>query len=188
MHALPDGSGLRAHWDVQVLPIDRGQGLQQQGMQAAQQRLSKGDWVHVFPEGTRSLTGRTGQAKRGVGRLIAACDTPPLGKCLHTCSSSCWRMLGFPQYIWLPFMYSDCTPSRNSCPDNIIIYAEHRMFVCSGAFCAFWDGAGAPKRVSSSQAWPEHQGASGRAYSGGRPSAYSSSRAVARARAVCRHC
>lgn len=68
---------------MQVLPIDRGQGLQQQGMQAAQQRLSRGDWVHVFPEGTRSRDGRMGQAKRGVGRLIAACDTPPLGMRLH---------------------------------------------------------------------------------------------------------
>lgn len=77
-------------WGVQVLPIDRGAGLQQQGMQAAQERLSRGDWVHVFPEGTRSADGRVGQAKRGVGRLIAACDRPPLGGgACASCTCSC---------------------------------------------------------------------------------------------------
>lgn len=55
-------------------------------MQAAQDRLNKGDWVHVFPEGTRSVDGRMGQARRGVGRLVAACKQPPLGECLLHCS------------------------------------------------------------------------------------------------------
>ncbi len=72
-----------------MLPIDRGAGLEQQGMQAAQERLRKGDWVHVFPEGTRSVDGRMGQAKRGVGRLIAACNPPPLGECLDICRCCC---------------------------------------------------------------------------------------------------
>ena len=76
-------------WGAQVLPIDRGAGLQQQGMQAAQERLRRGDWVHVFPEGTRSVDGRMGQAKRGVGRLIATCDPPPLGDCLHAAHAAC---------------------------------------------------------------------------------------------------
>ena len=60
--------------------------MEQQGMQAAQERLNKGDWVHVFPEGTRSIDGRMGQARSGVGRLVAACEQPPLGECLLHCS------------------------------------------------------------------------------------------------------
>ena len=63
----------------QVLPIERGAGLQQQGMQAAEDRLNRGDWVHVFPEGTRSVDGRMRPARRGIGRLVAACAQPPLG-------------------------------------------------------------------------------------------------------------
>ena len=69
-------------------------------MQATQQRLNMGDWVHVFPEGTRSVDGRMGQARRGVGRLIAACQQPPMGV-LHmlsyywiSCSAAwteCWH-------------------------------------------------------------------------------------------------
>lgn len=76
-----------------MLPIERGAGLRQQGMQAAQKRLNMGDWVHVFPEGTRSVDGRMGQARRGVGRLVAACEQPPLGgyqKLMHTQSSGPW--------------------------------------------------------------------------------------------------
>ena len=37
------------------------------------------------------------------------------------------------------------------------------MSVCSGAVCAFWDGAGAPKGASISQYRLEHSGAGGRA-------------------------
>ncbi|CAK0783341.1 hypothetical protein CVIRNUC_006540 [Coccomyxa viridis] len=63
---------------AKVLPIERGAGLQQQGMQAAEGCLNRGDWVHVFPEGTRSMDGRMRSARRGIGRLVAACAQPPL--------------------------------------------------------------------------------------------------------------
>ena len=59
--------------------MERGAGLQQPGMLAAEQRLAAGDWVHVFPEGTRTKDGRMGHARKGVGRLVAACSQPPLG-------------------------------------------------------------------------------------------------------------
>ncbi|CAI5975335.1 unnamed protein product [Closterium sp. NIES-65] len=51
-----------------------------QGMVAAAQQLSNGGWVHIFPEGTRSLDGgRTvGPMRRGVAWLAAQCTVPPL--------------------------------------------------------------------------------------------------------------
>ena len=67
---------------AQVLPVERGAGLHQTGMLAAQARLAAGDWVHIFPEGTRSSDGRMGSMRRGVGHLIASCPRPPLGKFL----------------------------------------------------------------------------------------------------------
>ena len=65
--------------------MERGAGLAQAGMAAAEARLRAGDWVHVFPEGTRSADGRAMRpARRGVGRLVAACASPPLGKGFNT--------------------------------------------------------------------------------------------------------
>lgn len=60
--------------------MERGAGLDQAGMRAAEARLAAGDWVHVFPEGTRSRDGRMGHARKGVGRLVAACRQTPLGE------------------------------------------------------------------------------------------------------------
>lgn len=34
---------------AKVLPVERGAGLHQLGMRAAEARLSEGDWVHIFP-------------------------------------------------------------------------------------------------------------------------------------------
>jgi monolysocardiolipin acyltransferase len=63
----------------QVLPVERGKGLDQPGMRAAENRLAAGDWVHIFPEGTRSPNGSAmGPLRSGVGRLVAACESPPL--------------------------------------------------------------------------------------------------------------
>jgi 1-acyl-sn-glycerol-3-phosphate acyltransferase len=53
-----------------VLPLERGAGLEQWGMRTAEKRLADGDWVHVFPEGTRSVDRVVKPAKRGVGRLV----------------------------------------------------------------------------------------------------------------------
>ena len=54
--------------------------MEQPGMRAAEARLNAGDWVHVFPEGTRSADGRMGPIRRGIGHLVAACSNPPLGE------------------------------------------------------------------------------------------------------------
>ncbi|KAJ9526909.1 hypothetical protein QJQ45_017717 [Haematococcus lacustris] len=66
-----------------VLPVQRGSGMHQPGMQAAEMKLAAGDWVHIFPEGTRSRNPeQLGPVRRGVGRLVAAAaaqgEIPPL--------------------------------------------------------------------------------------------------------------
>ncbi|CAN6457269.1 unnamed protein product [Victoria cruziana] len=65
---------------VKVLPVSRGDGVYQKGMDMALSKLNKGGWVHIFPEGTRSRDGgRTlGHPKRGVGRLVMDADEIPL--------------------------------------------------------------------------------------------------------------
>jgi len=35
---------------AEVLPVERGAGLAQPGMRAAEARLAHGDWLHIFPE------------------------------------------------------------------------------------------------------------------------------------------
>eukprot|EP00899_Mesostigma_viride_P018818 jgi/Mesvir1/26938/Mv20659-RA.1 len=63
-----------------VLPVERGAGLEQDGMRWAIGRLRQGDWVHIFPEGQRSRNGgeQLSAMRRGVGRLVSDLDTPPL--------------------------------------------------------------------------------------------------------------
>lgn len=39
---------------AKVLPVQRGGGMRQPGMLAAEKKLQEGQWVHIFPEGTRS--------------------------------------------------------------------------------------------------------------------------------------
>eukprot|EP00798_Chlamydomonas_sp_ICE-L_P002724 gene2724-12597_t len=64
---------------AKLLPIQRGGGMRQEGMVAAEHRLQQGDWVHVFPEGTRTRDPNCmGPIRKGVGRLVAACETTPL--------------------------------------------------------------------------------------------------------------
>eukprot|EP00878_Enallax_costatus_P022113 GHUV01023451.1.p1 GENE.GHUV01023451.1~~GHUV01023451.1.p1 ORF type:complete len:305 (+),score=73.43 GHUV01023451.1:232-1146(+) len=59
---------------AKVLPVERGAGMFQPGLAAAEDRLRAGDWVHIFPEGTRSRDGKMGPVRKGVGRLVAACS------------------------------------------------------------------------------------------------------------------
>ncbi|KAG9152966.1 hypothetical protein Leryth_023755 [Lithospermum erythrorhizon] len=65
---------------VKVLPVSRGDGIYQKGMDMAISKLNKGEWVHIFPEGSRSRDdGKTmGSPKRGIGRLILDSDEVPI--------------------------------------------------------------------------------------------------------------
>jgi monolysocardiolipin acyltransferase len=65
---------------VKVLPLARGDGIYQKGMDMAIAKLNRGGWVHIFPEGSRSRDGGKTMAssKRGVGRLILDADNTPM--------------------------------------------------------------------------------------------------------------
>ncbi|KAK0602045.1 hypothetical protein LWI29_029847 [Acer saccharum] len=65
---------------VKVLPVSRGEGIYQKGMDIALSKLNTGGWVHIFPEGSRSRDGgkTMGSSKRGVGRLVLDADNVPM--------------------------------------------------------------------------------------------------------------
>eukprot|EP00250_Pteridium_aquilinum_P009125 c18458_g1_i1 orf=1-1452(-) len=65
---------------VKVLPLARGAGVYQKGIDMAVEKLKRGDWIHIFPEGSRSRDGgKTVQAaKRGIGRLVLDAGKVPL--------------------------------------------------------------------------------------------------------------
>ncbi|ONI04415.1 hypothetical protein PRUPE_6G320700 [Prunus persica] len=65
---------------VRVLPVSRGDGIYQKGMDTAISKLNQGGWVHIFPEGSRSRDGgkTMGSSKRGVGRLVLDADNIPM--------------------------------------------------------------------------------------------------------------
>ncbi|CAA0831485.1 Phospholipid/glycerol acyltransferase family protein [Striga hermonthica] len=65
---------------VKVLPVSRGEGIYQKGMDLAISKLNRGGWVHIFPEGSRSRDGgkTMGAAKRGIGRLVLDADNVPI--------------------------------------------------------------------------------------------------------------
>ncbi|CAK9225053.1 unnamed protein product [Sphagnum troendelagicum] len=65
---------------VKVLPLRRGAGLQQEGIDIALSKLKNGDWVHIFPEGSRSRDGgkTIGAIRRGIGRLVTDVEKTPV--------------------------------------------------------------------------------------------------------------
>lgn len=53
-----------------ALPVQRQGGISQQFLRNAAEKLSVGDWVHIFPEGRVRQVGM-GYSKRGIGKLLA---------------------------------------------------------------------------------------------------------------------
>ncbi|TKJ41718.1 hypothetical protein CEE37_03890 [candidate division LCP-89 bacterium B3_LCP] len=64
------------------VPITRGKGVFQPGMERLIRVLKSGKIVHIYPEGTRTRSGKLGKAKIGVGRLVRETGAPVI-PCYH---------------------------------------------------------------------------------------------------------
>jgi len=60
-----------------TVPITRGGGIDQPVMMTMAERVSKGDWLHIFPEGRVSTDGELGRLKWGLGKML--CDVEEMG-------------------------------------------------------------------------------------------------------------
>ncbi|XP_078485065.1 tafazzin-like [Ciona intestinalis] len=60
-----------------VIPLGRGEGVFQRGMDFAVDRLNNNEWIHIFPEGRVNMDKSWIRFKWGVGRLINDCHRIP---------------------------------------------------------------------------------------------------------------
>ncbi|MBD3163895.1 1-acyl-sn-glycerol-3-phosphate acyltransferase [Candidatus Woesearchaeota archaeon] len=68
------------HRYLKAIPIDRQTGGRE-GLRKAVEHLKNGGWIMIYPEGTRTLTGKMQRAKTGVARLALIAHVPvvPMG-------------------------------------------------------------------------------------------------------------
>ncbi len=58
------------------VPIVRGRGVNQEGINYLIKAMKQGGILHIFPEGTRTRTGALGQGQPGVGRIVCESGAP----------------------------------------------------------------------------------------------------------------
>ncbi len=59
-----------------AIPVVRGNGIMQEGMNRIIDAVNQGGVLHIFPEGTRTRTGEIGAPKPGIGRIICETNAP----------------------------------------------------------------------------------------------------------------
>ena len=68
---------------LKCIPLQRGKGINQEGIQLIIKRLKEGGSVQIYPEGTRTRSGHLGKGKPGVGKIVydTKCNVIP---CYHS--------------------------------------------------------------------------------------------------------
>jgi len=104
---------------INALPFDRRAGSVRQSMAVCRELLRRdGNVLIVFPEGTRSTTGRVGPFRRGVGDLVAGTNVPVV-PCYLDGAGAAWpkgAVLPRPRRVRLvigtPRTYNDVEPCK----------------------------------------------------------------------------
>lgn len=80
---------------LRMIPIDRSKGADafQQVVAQGKQRLANGQWIVLFPEGTRIPVGKKGRYKSGGARLAIQTQTPVTPIAVN--SGACWPKNAF---------------------------------------------------------------------------------------------
>jgi len=61
---------------VKSIPLVRGKGMHQEGMKRLINAVKNKGILHIYPEGTRSRTGKIGEPKPGIGRIVCETGAP----------------------------------------------------------------------------------------------------------------
>jgi len=111
---------------LDMIHIDRSKRAEAWNKVAEQGRqfMAQGNWVIMFPEGTRSARGQQGQYKAGASRLAIATGTPIVP--IAVASARCWPRKSFllrPGVIDISIGHPIAVEGRS--PDELMLQVEH---------------------------------------------------------------